>query len=72
MDIHREELNELFKNINTTNLENSVSQILKEIYTEWFFYENNFNNPLTRTTCRKIDNILPKDDGGGNVQYEFY
>ena len=72
MDIHREELNELFKNIDFTNLENSVSQILKEIYSEWFFYEHNFNNPLTRTTCRKIDNILPKDDGGGNVQYEFY
>ena len=72
MNIHREELNELFKNIDTTNLENSVSQILKEIYTEWFFYEHNFNNPLTRTICRKIDNILPKDDGGGNVQYEFY
>ena len=72
MDIHREELNELFKNINTTNLENSVSQILKEIYTEWFFYEHNFNNPLTRTTCRKIDNILPKDDDGGNVQFKFY
>ena len=72
MDIHKEELNELFKNIDTTNLENSVSQILKEIYTEWFFYENNFNNPLTRTTCRKIDNILPKDDGGGNVQFKFY
>ena len=72
MDIHKEELNELFKNIDFTNLENSVSQILKEIYTEWFFYEHNFNNPLTRTTCRKIDNILPKDDGGGNVQFDFY
>ena len=72
MDIYKEELNELFKNIDTTNLENSVSQILKEIYSEWFFYEHNFNNPLTRTTCRKIDNILPKDDGGGNVQYDFY
>ena len=72
MDIHKEELNELFKNINTANIENSVSQILKEIYTEWFFYEHNFDNPLTRTTCRKIDNILPKDDGGGNVQFKFY
>ena len=72
MDIHKEELNELFKNIDSTNLENSVSQILKEIYTEWFFMNNNFNNPLTRTTCRKIDNILPKDDGGGNVQFDFY
>ena len=72
MDIHKEELNELFKNIDFTNLENSVSQILKEIYNEWFFYEHNFNNPLTRTTCRKIDNILPKDDGGGNVQFDFY
>ena len=72
MDIHKEELNELFKNIDTSNIENSVSQILKEIYSEWFFYENNFNNPLTRTTCRKIDNILPKDDGGGYVQFNFY
>ena len=72
MDIHKEELNELFKNIDSTNIENSVSQILKEIYTEWFFYEHNFNNPLTRITCRKIDNILPKDDGGGNVQFKFY
>ena len=72
MDIHREELNELFKNIDTTNLENSVSQILKEIYSEWFFYEHNFNNPITKSVCRKIDHILPQDDGGGPVQYKFY
>ena len=51
MDIHKEELNELFKNIDSTNIENSVSQILKEIYTEWFFYEHNFNTiaPISAT-----------------------
>ena len=72
MDIHRQELNDLFKRNDTHDVENSVSQMLKGIYSEWFFYEHDFNNPLTRTTCRKLDDILPKDDGGGNVQFIMY
>ena len=72
MDIHRQELNDLFEKNDTSNLENSVSQILKEIYSGWFFYEHDFNNPLTRTTCRKLNNVLPKDDGGGIVQFKLY
>jgi hypothetical protein len=72
MDIHRQELNDLFKKNDTRDLEVSVSQVLKEIYSGWFFYEYDFNNPLTRVTCRKLDDILPKDDGGGNVQFKLY
>ena len=71
-DIYRNELNDLFHRTNTNTYENSVSKILKELYSEWFFYEYNFNNPLTNQVCRKLDNILPKDDGGGQVQYKFY
>ena len=62
-------LNELFKE---TESFNNVSGTLKEIYSKWFFKENNFNNPLTKNTCRKIDKILPKNDGGGLVQHVFY
>ena len=70
-DIYRNELNDLFHKTNTSNLENSVSEILKALYSEWFFYEHDFNNPLTNQVCRKLDNILPKDDGGG-TQFKFY
>ena len=31
-----------------------------------------FDNPVTESICRKIDHILPQDDGGGPVQYKFY
>jgi hypothetical protein len=56
----------------TDNIENNVSEILKEIYSKWFFEENNFNNPITKHVCRKIKHILPHDDGGGLVQHIFY
>ena len=56
----------------TDTIENNVSEILKEIYSKWFFEENNFNNPITKHVCRKIKHILPQDDGGGPVQHIFY
>ena len=62
-------INELFKE---TESFNNVSETLKKIYSKWFFNQMDFNNPLTKNTCRKIDKILPKDDGGGPVQFKFY
>ena len=56
----------------TDTIENNVSEILKVIYSKWFFNHMDFNNPLTKNTCRKIDKILPKDDGGGPVQFKLY
>jgi len=56
----------------TDTIENNVSEILKEIYSKWFFEENNFNNPIIKHVCRKIKHILPQDDGGGLVQHIFY
>ena len=64
-------LNEIFKRDEPNTL-NDVSEILKEIYSKWFFNHMDFNNPLTKFTCRKIDEILPKDDGGGPVQFKLY
>jgi len=66
------ELNGTFEGLDEINCENNVSIMLKEIYIKWFYYETNFNNPITKVVCRKIDNILPKDDGGGPVQFKFY
>jgi len=67
---HRKcEINKLFNGIQS---QNSVSKILKEIYSEWFFYGINFSNPVTEKVCRKIDHVLPQDDGGGPVQHKFY
>jgi len=66
------ELNGVFEGLDEINCENNVGEILKEIYIKWFYYETNFNNPITKVVCRKIDNILPKDDGGGLVQFKFY
>ena len=66
---HKSELNKLFTNIQS---QNNVSEILKEIYSEWFFCEQNFNNPVIKLVCRNIDHILPQDDGGGPVQFKFY
>ena len=63
------ELNKLFTNIQS---QNNVAEILKEIYSEWFLYGHTFDNPVTESICRKIDHILPQDDGGGPVQYKFY
>ena len=67
------QINDKIKGVqDTDNIENNVSEILKEIYSKWFFEENDFNNPITKQVCRKIDHILPQDDGGGLVQHVFY
>jgi hypothetical protein len=66
------QINANIKGSYTHNIENNVSEILKEIYSKWFFEENNFNNPITKHVCRKIKHILPQDDGGGLVQHIFY
>ena len=63
------QINKLFDSIESIN---NVSEMLKEIYSEWFFYGINFDNPITEKVCRKIDHILPQDDGGGSVQHVFY
>ena len=62
-------INELFKETESLN---NVYGILKEIYSKWFFNQMDFNNPLTKNTCRKIDKILPKNDRGGPVQFKLY
>ena len=66
------QINANIKGSYTHNIENNVSEILKEIYSKWFFEENNFNNPIIKHVCRKIKHILPQDDGGGLVQHIFY
>ena len=66
------QINANIKGSYTHNIENNVSEILKEIYSKWFFEENDFNNPITKQVCRKIKHILPQDDGGGPVQHIFY
>ena len=65
-------INDIFKNHNIEDCQGNVSEILKTIYSQWFFYEHNFNNPIKKSVCRKIDHILPQEDGGGPVQYKFY
>ena len=65
-------INDIFKNNDIEDCQGNVSEILKAVYTKWFFYEHNFNNPITKTVCMKINHILPQDDGGGPVQYKFY
>ena len=65
-------INDIFKNQDIEDCQGNVSEILKTIYIQWFFYEHNFNNPITKSVCRKIDHILPQDDGGGPLQYKFY
>ena len=66
---YKSELNKLFTDIQS---QNNVGETLKEIYSEWFLYGDTFDNPVTESVCRKIDHILPQDDGGGPVQYNFY
>ena len=63
------QLNSLF---NKSFKENNVSLILKKIYDDWLIYENNLKKPLTNVVGKKIKDILKKDDGGGNVQFNFY
>ena len=67
------QINDKIKGVqDTDNIENNVSGLLKELYSKWFFEENDFNNPITKQVCRKIKHILPQDDGGGPVQHIFY
>ena len=66
---NKRQLNKLF---NKSYEANNVSLILKKIYDDWFINENNFNIPLTKVVGKKIKDILAKDDGGGNVQFNFF
>ena len=39
-------INDIFKNNDIEDCQGNVSEILKTIYSQWFFYEHNFNNPI--------------------------
>ena len=69
---NQSQINDIFEGIVINDCENNVSEILKKIYTRWFFYHHDFNNPITKQVCRQMDNILPQEDGGGPVQYSLY